>query len=205
MHPKRPLTPNFIHGSFQFFGNDVTSTFGAVSCPLTLPHGARITAIECVVRDSSATGDIFISLQRSTFDASTNTTPSSVSLAAVQTTDSSGLQTLSATLAVPETVRHRDGNLRNIYLLFVVIQDVVANVGLRDCTITWNRQVSPPPAVATFADVPVGHPQRAFVEALAAAGITGGCGGGNFCPDAALTRGQMAVFLAAALGLHFPN
>jgi hypothetical protein len=44
-----------------------------------------------------------------------------------------------------------------------------------------------------------------FVEALADAGITGGCGGGNYCPDSPVTRGQMAVFLASALGLHWPN
>ncbi len=42
-----------------------------------------------------------------------------------------------------------------------------------------------------------------FIEALAESGITAGCGNGNFCPDAALTRGQMAVFLAKALGLHW--
>ena len=56
-----------------------------------------------------------------------------------------------------------------------------------------------------FNDMPVGHPLRDFVEALAGSGITGGCGGGNYCPDAPLTRGQMAVFLAVALGLHWPN
>ena len=43
-----------------------------------------------------------------------------------------------------------------------------------------------------------------FVEALVASGITAGCGNGNFCPDAPLTRGQMAVFLSKALGLHWP-
>ena len=43
-----------------------------------------------------------------------------------------------------------------------------------------------------------------FVEALAASGITAGCGSGNYCPDAFLTRRQMAVFLAKALGLHWP-
>ena len=69
----------------------------------------------------------------------------------------------------------------------------------------WHRTVSPAPAVATFADVPTSHIFFQFVEALAASGITGGCGGGNFCPDAPLTRGQMAVFLAKALGLHFPD
>jgi hypothetical protein len=69
--------------------------------------------------------------------------------------------------------------------------------------IWWHRSVSPAPAVATFNDVPTGHPFFQFVEALAASGITGGCGNGNYCPDAPLTRGQMAVFLSKALGLHF--
>jgi hypothetical protein len=67
----------------------------------------------------------------------------------------------------------------------------------------YKLQISPDPATATFADVPVGHPFHRFVEALVAAGITGGCGGGNYCPDAPVTRGQMAVFLSAALGLHW--
>jgi S-layer homology domain len=67
----------------------------------------------------------------------------------------------------------------------------------------YTLQVSPPPPVATFNDVPVGHPQFQFIEALASSGITAGCGAGNFCPNNPLTRGQMAVFLAKALGLHW--
>ena len=43
------------------------------------------------------------------------------------------------------------------------------------------------------------------VEALAASGITAGCGGGDYCPGATLTRRQMAVFLAKALGLNWPD
>ena len=39
----------------------------------------------------------------------------------------------------------------------------------------------------------------------AAAGITAGCGGGNFCPDQPITRKQEAAFIAKALGLHWPN
>ena len=69
--------------------------------------------------------------------------------------------------------------------------------------IAYRLQVSPAPASATFGDVPTSHPLFQYVEALAAAGITGGCGRGNFCPDAPLTRGQMAVFLAKALGLQW--
>jgi hypothetical protein len=30
------------------------------------------------------------------------------------------------------------------------------------------------------------------------AGITGGCGGGKYCPDSNVTRGQMAAFLRRA-------
>ncbi len=72
-------------------------------------------------------------------------------------------------------------------------------------SVGWKRTVSPAPATATFDDVPTGHPFFRFVEALAASGITAGCGGGNYCPDDPVTRGQMAVYLAAALGLHWPT
>ena len=34
-----------------------------------------------------------------------------------------------------------------------------------------------------------------WIEQLFNEGITGGCGGGDYCPDAPVTRGQMAVFL----------
>lgn len=69
----------------------------------------------------------------------------------------------------------------------------------------WRRQVSPASGVppATFDDVPFDHPFHQHIDALAVSGITSGCGGGNFCPNAPLTRGQMAVFLAKALGLHW--
>jgi S-layer family protein len=70
--------------------------------------------------------------------------------------------------------------------------------------IWWRRVVSDPPQSATFNDVPTGHPFFQFVEALNASGVTSGCGNGNYCPDAPLTRGQMAVFLSKALGLHWP-
>jgi hypothetical protein len=70
--------------------------------------------------------------------------------------------------------------------------------------ITWHRQVSPPPATATFPDVPTGHPFFQYVEALYAAGITAGYGNGSFGANDPISRGQMAAFLAKALGLHWP-
>jgi hypothetical protein len=70
--------------------------------------------------------------------------------------------------------------------------------------IGYRLQVSPAPQFADFNDVPTTHPFFQFIEALYASGITAGCGGGNYCPDSPLTRGQMAVFLAKALGLQWP-
>ena len=41
-----------------------------------------------------------------------------------------------------------------------------------------------------------------FINQLANEGITGGCGGGDYCPGSSVTRGQMAVFLVKAFGLE---
>jgi hypothetical protein len=51
-----------------------------------------------------------------------------------------------------------------------------------------------------FADVPIDNPFCGFIERMADDGITSGCGGNNFCPNDPVTRGQMAVFIEAALG-----
>ena len=55
----------------------------------------------------------------------------------------------------------------------------------------------PPPCTGTvFTDVPcTGGPFDPWIEELAALQVTGGCGGGNYCPNATVTRKQMAVFL----------
>ena len=47
----------------------------------------------------------------------------------------------------------------------------------------------------SFPDVPTSNQFYSFIENLFHNGVTGGCGGGNYCPDASVTRAQMAVFL----------
>ena len=59
---------------------------------------------------------------------------------------------------------------------------------------------TPPVASGTiFGDIPNDHWAAAWIEQLAADGVTGGCGGGNYCPDMPVTRAQMAVFLLRAV------
>ena len=60
---------------------------------------------------------------------------------------------------------------------------------------------TPPACAGIFGDVPCPSQFADWIEQLAAEGITGGCGGGNFCPDNPNTRGQMAVFLVKTFGL----
>jgi hypothetical protein len=59
----------------------------------------------------------------------------------------------------------------------------------------------PPPATGDFADVSVSSPYAPWIEEIFARGITGGCAPGLYCPDAAVLREQMAVFLSVTFNL----
>ena len=65
----------------------------------------------------------------------------------------------------------------------------------------YGAAYSPPPATGIFADVPLNHWALRWIEALAAEGITAGCGQSDYCPGDAVTRAQMAVFLVRTFGL----
>ena len=61
---------------------------------------------------------------------------------------------------------------------------------------------TPPPCAGTFPDVACPSTFADWIERLAAENITGGCGGGNYCPLANNTRGQMAVFITKTFNLQ---
>jgi S-layer homology domain len=73
----------------------------------------------------------------------------------------------------------------------------------------WKAQhgtVAPPACTppGTFADVPCPDGFAVdYVEAIAAEGITAGCGNGNYCPTASITNAQMAVFLVKAFNVPY--
>jgi hypothetical protein len=170
-----------------------------LEAPLLLPDGALITAIELEGCDTSTTGQL-------AGVVAACITPATTICGAVSPIVTSGVAAtpgcaffranFTATVVVDNVAKTYFVQVKNL-------GDVTGAVTLRAVRVYYKLQISPDPATATFADVPVGHPFHRFVEALVAAGITGGCGGGNYCPDAPVTRGQMAVFLAAALGLHW--
>jgi hypothetical protein len=58
--------------------------------------------------------------------------------------------------------------------------------------------IAVPVAFATFTDVPPSNPFYDDINAIQGAGITSGCGGGNFCPTDNITRQAEAAFVHRA-------
>ncbi len=177
--------------------------YGWAVAQLELPDGVQFFGVRAWGYDTHASGNVFLQLYedcQSDFAASAIT---STSLTSFYVTSGSGgnQSTYSAVNGGPVTIDNSSCVYRMMLLLDVPCRGDALR--LQKVRAEWRRQLSPAPATATFADVQTGHPFFQYVEALADSGITAGCGGGNYCPDAPVTRGQMAVFLAKALGLHW--
>jgi len=170
-------------------------TAGTLSAGIHVPNGARVTTIVVDGCDSSSAGGVAFALYRLT-----STGGEVLALADSGGPETAGCSLFSADLATPETVDYDSYR----YLVGGGNQTTDGSTSVGAVRIIYQLQVSPPPGTPTFNDVPTSDPAFQFVEALADSGITAGCGNGNYCPDAPLTRRQMAVFLAKALGLHWP-
>jgi S-layer family protein len=67
---------------------------------------------------------------------------------------------------------------------------------------TLDPALNPPACtVPVYNDVPASSPFCRWIEELTRRGVVTGCGGGNYCPTAPVTRAQMAVFIVVTFGL----
>ena len=174
-----------------------------LSAQVHLPGGALITYMELDYYDASPTGRVQAALLVCNWDGTGCVqVPGSCGATGTVCSDDAGTPNY-AGVSVPIFPSVLVDNFTKRYIVAVGNTTLDGTTAVSQVIIGYQLQVSPPPATATFADVPTDHPFFQYVEALAASGITGGCGGGNFCPNAPLTRGQMAVFLAKALGLQW--
>jgi hypothetical protein len=180
-----------------------------------LPNGVVLDSVTMFFYDNLGTNppagyDMTVKLCRSWVDTDDGSDPDSECFATVTHTDdtTTGNRVASVT-SLDEDIFYQfdvdsDSDMETVnYYLRVEFGTTTGDYKLRQVRFLWNRQVSPAPATATFSDVPTTHWAFKWVEALYAAGITHGCGGGNFCPTSSVTRAEMAVFLAEALGLHY--
>ena len=186
--------------SGQIYGDRFfTSAGGIFVAPAYLPNGAVITRMEIQGCDTNAGADLFVTLFSSTTIGGSQ---SSTNHGSASASGTPGCGFFSTTFAPAVTV----SNQTRTYYMNLTTGATDNTVRFSTVRLFYHLQVSPGPLNATFPlDVPTTHAFYRFIEALAASGVTGGCGTGVYCPDAAVTRGQMAVFLATALGLHFQN
>jgi len=201
------------HDSTYVFGSDgyLYLDFFNYYAPLRLPAGAEIYGICAYVRDFDFSG-LGFELQAVKL-AVGSIAPGVVVIpgASLSTSFDIGYG-VECTAPFSYTYRDKgdvdgDGNLEDVvHRLKIFTVGPNLNVAFGGVRVFWRRQVSPAPAAASFNDVPTGHPFFQFIEALSKSGITAGCNAAPplYCPDSPLTRGQMAVFLAKALGLHWP-
>jgi hypothetical protein len=166
------------------------------AAPVRIPSGALVKSLELDECDSTGVpGYVQGSLVES--DSLGNV----IASAPLILSDGAGCKSLSEDLTSQNMVA--DNHTKHFFLYAAV--GVAGNVGLAGMNVGYQLQVSPAPVTATFTDVPTSDFAFQFVEAFSAAGITAGCDvvGPKFCPDRNVTRREMAVFFAKALGLQF--
>ncbi len=171
-----------------------------------LPSGALLYGVTPYIYDADANSNINVTIYRLDYHGYPPA-PSSTNIFSVSSGGSSGYWFFYTALQTPEVIRNGyPPTFSNYYYLVVVTinpSGSTFDLTFGGVTLWYKLQASSAPATATFSDVPTDHPFFQHVEALADSGITAGCGSGTFCPDSPVTRGQMAVFLTKALGLHW--
>jgi len=164
---------------------------------VALPNGAKIDFIELEGCDTAAVGSLRFGVARSDGPGAGdgNITP----------VGSTGAVPGCGWFTVSPTSSTTVDNFNDSYFLFLNYGTNTSGNRAIALRVYYTLQISPAPAFATFNDVGISAFGFREIEALADSGITAGCGGGNFCPNRTLTRVEMAIFLARALGLHWPN
>ena len=175
--------PTNANGSGEFFAT------------VHLPSGALVEAIEFDYCDTNADSDLAFIVESTSY-----TGENGVPLAILTSSGSAGCAFSVADLSANPF--QMDNNHTQLVLVAIIpTQD--GTLSISGAIVRYFLQVSPAPKAPDFNDVPPTDFGYQYIEALFASGITGGCGGGSYCPDSPVTRRQMAIFLAKALGLQF--
>lgn len=200
--PKAFIGRQNIAGSWQYDGGSAgccqnlsaRGTEAFADAPIYLPDGVAVSGLRWWATDSNAAQDLAFFVFETCLPAFGAGPSVNTVLASTATSGSSGDQ--SAFFSFSTTI----DNQSCIYTARVRF-DATSGLTLQKIRFQWARQITPAPGVATFTDVPIGHPFFQEVQALFGSGITNGCTPTTFCPQDPVTRGQMAAFLSRALGL----
>ena len=168
-----------------------TGTNGVVA-NIRLPSGAYLYQIQYYYKDTSGSALDFFAYR----------VPYNGTIASMITTAHSVNGGTVANCTVNSAYR-TIANRNYLYYVWVNFNATGKDLELRGARLYWKRQIRPGLS-HPFTDI--GHLPTLWqdsIAALKASGITSGTTATTYSPDANLTRGQMAVFLAKALGLYW--
>jgi len=179
-----------------------------------LPNGALIKDVCIFYYDANAGASVDVSAELSIYGLATTSSesPAFEQIAALTLSDPGGTEYSSACLLGDQgedLVRAKTDvnggpSMYAVYRILVRLPATDNTTRLGGALIRWQRQ----PIVyaqTSFTDLFTQPPGWDAAEGLYQAGISQGCGGGNFCPNDPVTRIQLAAMLWKALGLYWPE
>jgi hypothetical protein len=192
------LTGNFTFDSnFYLYPGSVGAVYAIA--PVQLPSGSKIINVGIFYDDTDAVNDVSVYLlELPGYNASAS--HNQIGTASSSGSGGKGYASGVVNYTVNNNVRWGSGAQ-----LVAEVYVPTTSTKFKGVDIWWTRQISPAPDTPTFGDVPKNHPFYTTIEAFARAGITSGCGNGNFCPTGAVTRQEIAKFMVRALGLYWPD
>ena len=197
------MTYSDLNFSSQVFSRYPTNANGSgvfVATP-QLPSGALVSGVEFDWCDTSAASDLQFEVLSSGYTGETIE-----SLGSGSSSGSSGCSFTTITLGSPFTINNNGTQ----FVLKATAPTHDGTTSISGGVVRYVLQVSPAPGTPSFNDVPTDDQGYQHIQALLASGITGGCGAHPpfpppvYCPDSFVTRRQMAIFIAKALGLQWP-
>ncbi len=206
-------TQTYVTANFGLGPRWTTAGPHDLLAPLSLPAGAQIVYLELDYVDTTAVSQVYGALavctyltDNCTLHPATAAGPPDCQIAGFICSGeaaAAGAGGVSADLSA-------DGltvsTFTKSYFLVAEPQTSDGSTEIAGMIVGYVLQVSPAPALASFNDVPSNDFGFQYIEALKLSGITGGCQAVPplYCPDSFVTRRQMAIFLAKALGLQWP-
>jgi hypothetical protein len=190
---------NFSSSVFSRYPTNANGSGIFVAVP-QLPSGALVSGVEFDWCDTSAS-DLQFEVLSSGYTGETIE-----SLGSGSSSGSLGCSFTTITLGSPFTINNNGTQ----FVLKATVPTHDGTTSISGAVVRYVLQVSPAPGTPSFNDVPTNDQGYQYIQALLASGITGGCGANPpypppvYCPDSFVTRRQMAIFIAKALGLQWP-
>lgn len=212
--PLFPAVGNWlVYDDFGYRYRQAVATNGLWDAPVDLPNGALLCYMNLYAYDNDSGDNKAVTVDlRLQSGGVTGQPTATVRPEVLRSTnggfvmDSVGFGQVGPSAAACLTINNNvsaGGAFHTLRLTIPSATSAEKDLSIRGVDLYWKRQISPAPVAATFSDVPTTHGFFREIEALKASGITSGTTPTTFNPSGFVTRGQMAAFLARALGLSW--